>query len=156
MILENIGVENVYIACGYTDMRKSIDGLAILVTQVFQLDPFSRSIYLFCGRRSDRMKALHWEGDGFVLLYKRLERGRFQWPGHEREARTITSRQLRWLMEQMRLSKHRQYGASSENSSYGQLSLFNETEATADANVAEPEFVEVERHYRKRRRESKL
>jgi len=99
MILTDIVVENVYIACGYTDMRKSIDGLAMMVTQVFQLDPFSRSLYLFCGRKSDRMKALHWEGDGFVLLYKRLERGRFQWPRHEAEARRITPQQLRWLLE---------------------------------------------------------
>ena len=64
------------------------------------------------------------------------------------------NQQVQWLMEQMRLSKHRQYGASSEKSSYEQLSLFNEAEATADANVAEPELVEVERHYRKKKRES--
>lgn len=71
--------EHIYIACGYTDMRKSIDGLSATIQQSFQLAPFSKNLFLFCGRRSDRIKALFWEGDGFVLLYKRLESGRFQW-----------------------------------------------------------------------------
>ncbi|MBR3601473.1 MAG: IS66 family insertion sequence element accessory protein TnpB [Lachnospiraceae bacterium] len=70
--------ENIYIACGYTDMRKSIDGLAAIVQQQFQLDPFSNTLFLFCGRNRTRMKALLWEGDGFVLLYKRLENGSFK------------------------------------------------------------------------------
>ena len=60
-------VENIYIACGYTDLRLGIDGLAQLVQRKFQLDPFSNSLFLFCGRRRDRIKALLWEGDGFVL-----------------------------------------------------------------------------------------
>lgn len=91
--------EHIYIANGYTDMRKSIDGLSALVVQRFGLDPFSNSLFLFCGRRCDRIKALYWEGDGFVLLYKRLERGSFQWPRGESEVRDITPQQLRWLME---------------------------------------------------------
>lgn len=69
--------EHIYIACGHTDMRKSIDGLASIVQNNFQLDPFSNALFLFCGRRRNRLKALYWEGDGFVLLYKRLENGRF-------------------------------------------------------------------------------
>ena len=99
MILNEIAADHVYIACGYTDLRKSIDGLAVVVKKRFELDPFSRNLYLFCGRRSDRLKALYWEGDGFLLLYKRLEGGRFQWPRHEAEARLITQQQLRWLLE---------------------------------------------------------
>lgn len=91
--------ERIYIACGYTDMRKSIDGLSTLVQQQFSLYPFSNSLFLFCGRRSDRLKALYWEGNGFVLLYKRLERGKFQWPRKESEARMITPQQMKWLME---------------------------------------------------------
>jgi len=98
-ILGEIPADNVYIAIGYTDMRLSIDGLASIVQQSFKLDPFSRSLFLFCGRRSDRIKALFYEGDGWILLYKRLERSRFQWPRKEPEARLITSRQLRWLLE---------------------------------------------------------
>lgn len=91
--------ENIYIACGYTDMRKSIDGLAAIVQQQFHLDPFSKSLFLFCGGNRRRMKALLWEGDGFVLLYKRLENGAFQWPRSENEAKPITWQQFRWLME---------------------------------------------------------
>lgn len=91
--------EHIYIAVGYTDMRKQIDGLAALVQTNFNLDPFSNSLFLFCGRNTRMMKALYWEGDGFVLLYKRLENGRFKWPRDEQEAREITSQQFRWLLE---------------------------------------------------------
>ena len=99
-VLSEIPVENIVIACGYTDMRMSIDGLAATVQQAFKLDPCSWSLFLFCGKRSDRIKALLWEGDGFLLMYKRLENGgRFQWPRRESEARAITERQLRWLLE---------------------------------------------------------
>ena len=60
----------VYIACGYTDLRRGIDGLAGIVQSQFQMDPFQRAMFLFCGRKRDRLKALYWEGDGFLLLYK--------------------------------------------------------------------------------------
>lgn len=60
--------ENIYIACGYTDMRKSIDGLAAVVQEQFHLDPFSSSLFLCSGKQRDGMKVLLWEGDGFVLL----------------------------------------------------------------------------------------
>ena len=82
--------EHIYIAVGYTDMKKQIDGLSALVTAQFKLDPFSNSVLLFYGRITRVMKALYWEGDGFVLLYKRLENGRFKWPRDETEAREIT------------------------------------------------------------------
>lgn len=91
--------EHIYIAVGYTDMRKQIDGLAVIVKQSFDLDPFSNSVFLFCGRNTRTMKALYWEGDGFVLLYKRLENGKFRWPRDESEALEITPQQFRWLLE---------------------------------------------------------
>jgi transposase len=78
MLKDFSGSEHIYIACGYTDLRKGIDGLSLLVQQSFLLDPFGSNLFLFCGKRSDRIKALYWEDDCFVLLYKRLERGRFQ------------------------------------------------------------------------------
>ena len=99
MLNDFTGADKVYIACGYTDLRRGIDGLATLVAQQFALDPFTNTLFLFCGRRRDRIKALYWEGNGFVLLYKRLESGVFQWPRKESEAKSITPRQYRWLME---------------------------------------------------------
>lgn len=89
----------VYLACGYTDLRKGIDGLAGMVQREFHLDPFQEALFLFCGRRKDRIKGLYWEGDGFVLVYKRLEAGSFQWPRNGTEAKRITAQQYRWLME---------------------------------------------------------
>ena len=59
--------EAIYIACGYTDMRRNIDGLAAYVKQAFGLDPVSNTVFFFCGRKCDRLKALYYEGDGFVL-----------------------------------------------------------------------------------------
>ena len=91
--------EHIYIACGYTDMRKYIDGLAAIVQEEFHLDPFSKSLFLFCGKRRDRMKILLWEGDGFLLFYKRLENGNFQWPRKESEVKSLSWQEFRWLME---------------------------------------------------------
>lgn len=97
--------EHIYIACGYTDMRKAIDGFSAIVQNNFHLDPFSNSLFLFCGRKCNRIKALYWEGDGFVLLYKRLENGKFQWPRNESEVRQITEREFRWLMEGLSINQ---------------------------------------------------
>ena len=72
-MLKNLKADNIYIVCGHTDMRKSIDGLAGIVQQKYNLDLFDNSAFLFCGRRRDRLKVLLWEDDGFLLLYKRLE-----------------------------------------------------------------------------------
>ena len=95
----------VYIACGYTDLRRGIDGLAGLVKSEFDLDPFQEALFLFCGRRRDRIKALYWEGDGFVLLYKRLEQGVYQWPRTDAEVQQITPQQYRWLMEGLKVDQ---------------------------------------------------
>ena len=65
----------------------------------FALDPFTNTLFLFCGRRKDRIKGLLWEGNGFLLLYKRLEAGSFQWPRTGEEALQLTPQQYRWLME---------------------------------------------------------
>ena len=97
--------ENIYIACGYTYMRKSIDGLAAVVQQQFHLDPFSKSLFLFCGRHRNKMKALFWEGDGFVLLYKRLENGSFLWPRNETELKPISWQHFRWHMAGLRIEQ---------------------------------------------------
>ena len=101
-------IAKVYIAAGYTDLRRGIDGLASIVKFNFQLDPYEKDIlFLFCGRRSDRIKGLVWEGDGFLLLYKRLELGGFSWPRTKEEALEITPEQYRALMQGLEIvSRH--------------------------------------------------
>lgn len=99
------GAEKIYIACGYTDLRQGIDGLANIVKEQFQLDPFTNTLFLFCGKRLDRIKGLLWEGDGFVLVYKRLEESRFQWPRDASEARELSPQQYRWLMEGLKVEQ---------------------------------------------------
>lgn len=99
MLSDFTSADNVYIARGYTDLRRGIDGLAALVQQEFSLDPITNTLFLFCGRRRDRIKALYWEGNGFVLLYKDWSPAPFQWPRSESEARMLTRQQYRWLME---------------------------------------------------------
>lgn len=110
--------EKIYIACGYTDMRKSIDGLATLVQSRFEMDPFKPALFIFCGRRCDRIKALLWEGDGFLLLYKRLENGKFQWPRTEEELMPITWQQFRWLMEGLQIEQKKVIRAAKIGSIY--------------------------------------
>lgn len=99
MLSDFTAADRVYIACGYTDLCRGIDGLACLVQQQFSLNPFANTLFIFCGRRRDRIKALYWEGNGFVLLYKRLEFGSFRWPRKESDVRALTSQEYRWLME---------------------------------------------------------
>lgn len=99
-MLSEFGFENIYIACGYTDLRYGIDGLAATVKEKFSLNPFSpRTLFMFCGRRNDRIKALVWEGDGFLLLYKRLEAGSFKWPRKEDDLRGLTYEQFTRLLQ---------------------------------------------------------
>lgn len=95
----------VYLVTGYTDLRRSIDGLAAIVQAQLNLDPFCKALFLFCGRRCDRIKGLIWEGDGFLLLYKRLDNGSFQWPRNETEAQLLTSQQTRWLLEGLKIDQ---------------------------------------------------
>ena len=100
MFREGLGIKKAYIACGYTDLRYGIDGLASLIQNQFDLDPFDEgTLFLFCGRRSDRIKGLLWEGDGFLLVYKRLANGRFRWPKSQEEMKQMTAEQYKRLMD---------------------------------------------------------
>lgn len=98
-------VDKVYLACGSTDLRKSIDGLAVIVKEVFQLDPFSNCLFVFCNKNRDKLKILQWEHNGFWLHYRRLERGKFQWPKDCNSTITITQRQLRWLLDGLSINQ---------------------------------------------------
>ena len=82
---------HIFIAPGYTDMRQGINSLSALVQYHFRLDPLGEgTIFLFCGRRRDRIKVLTHDSDGYVLLYKRLFKGRYQWPMNENEVKALT------------------------------------------------------------------
>ena len=100
MLAEAAGIDKIILICGYTDLRCGIDGLAQMVGTKYNINPFQKNVlFLFCGRRNDRIKGLVWEGTGFLLLYKRLEAGRFSWPRNSEEAAQLSSEQYRLLME---------------------------------------------------------
>lgn len=91
--------KKIYIACGYTDLRYGVDGLSILIQEAFHLNPYDEgTLFLFCGRKADRIKGLLWEGDGFLMLYKRLSNGRYQWPRSSSEMKQMTMEQFTWLV----------------------------------------------------------
>ena len=108
MLKEGNGFKKVYISPGFTDLRRGIDGLAGIIRFQFQLDPYDKNtLFLFCGRRTDRIKGLLWEGDGFLLLYKRIENGSFKWPRSAEEVMEITPEQYQMLMQGMEIvAKH--------------------------------------------------
>lgn len=106
MLSDVTKVNRVMIVTGYTDLRRGIDGLASILYESFAQKPFEPNVlFLFCGRRTDRIKGLIWEGDGFLLLYKRLEAGRFQWPRSKSEVLGLTQQQYRWLIEGLNIEQ---------------------------------------------------
>ena len=99
-------VKNYYIRCGYTDMRYGIDSLAAIIEQRYKMDLFvPNTLFLFCGHSVPKIKGLLWEGDGFLLLYKRLDSGVFRWPRNETEARLLTEQEIRWLLEGLEIEQ---------------------------------------------------
>lgn len=91
----------VHIALGITDMRKGLDGLAMLVQGVLKQDPFSGHLFAFRGRKANLIKIVYWDGTGLCLFTKRLEQGRFPWPGADAPGDTValTAEQLSMLIE---------------------------------------------------------
>ncbi|MBL5780181.1 IS66 family insertion sequence element accessory protein TnpB, partial [Bacillus sporothermodurans] len=105
-MLKEVTVDRVYLAQGVTDLRKSIDGLAALVKEEFELDLFSSSLFVFCNRQRDKLKILQWDHNGFWLYYRRLERGNFHWPSDNNSGPLkISPRQLRWLLDGLSLEQ---------------------------------------------------
>lgn len=106
VVMLNFGKKPVYLCCGHTDMRKSINGLTILVKNSFRMDPFSEAVYVFCNKKRDRIKILEWDADGFWLYFKRLERGHFRWPGvGEEKTMVLTDEELTYLIGSAKLEK---------------------------------------------------
>jgi transposase len=93
----------VYLATGVTDMRKSINGLSILVAEHLEMDPLSGHLFAFCNRKRDIVKVLYWDRNGFCLFQKRLETDVYQWPRTGAEIMPLGTRELQWLMEGLSL-----------------------------------------------------
>ena len=94
MLNDATGLKKIYLAAGYTDLRRGMDGLATIIRFRFQLDPYDKNTLL-------------WEGDGFLLLYKRLSNGAFNWPRSVEEALEISPEQYTMLMQGLEiLPKH--------------------------------------------------
>ena len=100
----------IYISSANVDMRKSIDGLASIVMQRFKLDPVSDALFVFHNRHCDKIKMLYWDRDGFCLLYKRLEKGKFHFSDHfTDDTYTVTEQELSWLIHGLRIEDIRRY-----------------------------------------------
>ena len=97
----------VYLALGTTDMRKSIDGLSILVSEQLVQSPFSGHMFVFCNRKRNMLKILYWDRNGFCLWHKRLEKHKFKWPISRQEVMTIGQRELSWLMDGLDIHQKR-------------------------------------------------
>lgn len=96
----------IYVAVGNTDMRKSIDGLSILVSQQLTMDPLSGHLFAFSNRRRTTVKILYWDRNGFCLWQKRLEKEHFRWPASPEGVLEISHRQLMWLLEGLTIHQH--------------------------------------------------
>lgn len=89
----------IYVVCGYTDLRYGIDSLAAIIEQKYKVELFvPNTLFLFCGHSASKIKGLLWEGDGYLMLYKRVECGRFSWPRNSDELAQLSPEQFRWLM----------------------------------------------------------
>ncbi|MGI6550189.1 MAG: IS66 family insertion sequence element accessory protein TnpB [Syntrophomonadales bacterium] len=113
-MISEISSRQVYLACGNTDLRKSIDGLAVLVKEAFNLDPFSQGLFVFCNRKRDKLKILQWDHNGFWLHYRRLERGKFKWPTSNDDTISISYREFRWLLDGLPIRQNQAHKAVKE------------------------------------------
>ena len=117
MLYPGAGIK-IYLAIGDTDMRKSINGLSIIVEEQFDLDPFSGSLFVFVSRNRRTMKILYWDRNGFCLWHKRLEKERFRWPEGGGETMMIEQRELMWLLEGLAIEQRDAYKRFSYRTMY--------------------------------------
>ena len=114
-MIKRFEIEKVHLALGATDIRKSIDGLSLIVLHVLKLDPFSTHLFAFCNKRRNLIKVLVWDNNGFWIHYKRLESGSFKWPpiGLGTSV-SISQRQFHWLLDGLTISQESAHKASKE------------------------------------------
>lgn len=99
----------IYLATGFTDMRKSINGLSALVADYFDTDLFTGNLFAFCNRQRKIIKILFWDKNGFCIWHKRLEKEHFKWPESEHDILHIDSSQMAWLLAGLDInSAHKQ------------------------------------------------
>jgi len=114
MILADFSHTQIYLRPGFTDMRKAIGTLSVLVQSEMKLNLFSKSIFIFCNKRRDIIKILYWDNNGFCLWTKKLERHKFQWPESEKEVMETTGFKLQWLLKGIDLDRaHKKLNYSS-------------------------------------------
>lgn len=105
-MINQLHIEKVHLALGPTDLRKSVEGLALIVQHILKMDPFSTHLFAFCNRRQDKIKILVWDDNGFWLHYKRLEKGHFKWPSKEKGlSLSLSEREFRWLLDGMSINQ---------------------------------------------------
>lgn len=102
-----IPLDRIYLYRHPVDLRKAMDGLAVLVEETLGHNPFSGALFVFTNRRRDKVKLLYWERNGFCLWYKRLERERFRWPRGDARVAELSAEELDWLLRGIDLDKLR-------------------------------------------------
>jgi len=95
----DILAQQVWLAAGATDMRKSIDGLSAIAQYTIGKNPLEPHLFAFCSKDRSKIKLLYWDRNGFWLFYKRLEQGSFRWPAENQASLCITRQQLSWLLD---------------------------------------------------------
>ena len=95
----------IHLACGATDMRKSINGLCQIVENSFKLSPYDNICFVFCNKNRNRLKILIWEQNGFWIMFKRLEQGHFKWPNNETETLILNLEELKMLINSPRVEQ---------------------------------------------------
>ena len=99
MIRPSRSVNEVYLYREPVDMRKQMNGLAVLVEMGMEKNPMDGSLFVFCNKTRDKIKILVWEKNGFIVFYKRLEKERFKWPKHlDQDTVSLNGEELNWLL----------------------------------------------------------
>lgn len=109
-------IRELYLVRGVTDLRKGIDGYAALISAELHRSPTDHSLYIFCNRNRNKLKCLYYDGTGFWLLYKRMDKGHFKWIRNEKEDTVmITHQQLKWLLEGLKIEQKTAFKAEEKS-----------------------------------------